>query len=164
MAVVAGFSLDTYLARIGWRGSPEPTVAALTAILRAHMASIPFENLDVLLGRGVRIDLDSVHLKLVLARRGGYCYEHATLLSAALERLGFHPVTHSARVVMVTPRPAAPRTHMFLSVAVGGGTYLLDPGFGGHGPLVPVPLVENQEIREGPDGHRLTTPRRRMGA
>ena len=148
--------LDTYLERIGWSGTLQPTLATLTAILRAHMARIPFENLDVLLGRGIRVDVDSVHAKLVTAGRGGYCYEHSTLLRAVLEHIGFAPVAHAARVVMVTPRSAAPRTHMFLTVPVGGETFVLDPGFGGHGPLLPVPLVEDQEVREGPDAHRVT--------
>ena len=56
---------------------------------------------------------------------------------------------------MVTPRADAPRTHMFLSVDIAGTTYVVDPGFGGHGPLVPLPLVENVEVREGPDVHRF---------
>ena len=150
------FRLDEYLARIGCNGTLEPTRAALTALLRAHMASIPFENLDVLLGRGVRVDLDSVHAKLVTARRGGYCFEHSTLLRAALEHAGLAPVSHSARVVMVVPRSAAPRTHMFLTVPIEGETLVLDPGFGGHGPLVPLPLIADREVREGPDVHRLT--------
>jgi N-hydroxyarylamine O-acetyltransferase len=124
------------------------------------MARIPFENLDVLLGRGIRIDLASVYAKLVTARRGGYCYEHSTLFQAALEQIGFEPVSHAARVVMIAPRSAAPRTHMFLTVPIGGETFVLDPGFGGHGPLVPVPLVENREVHEGPDVHRM---RRRDG-
>jgi N-hydroxyarylamine O-acetyltransferase len=119
------------------------------------MRAIPFENLDVLLGRGIRVDLDSVFAKLVTSRRGGYCFEHSTLLAAALTQVGFAPAAHSARVVMVAPRSASPRTHMFLSVTIDGRAYLLDPGFGGHGPLVPVPLVENHEAREGPDVHRL---------
>jgi N-hydroxyarylamine O-acetyltransferase len=150
------FRLDEYLERIGWDGTLEPTRTTLTQLLRAHMARIPFENLDVLLGRGIRVDLDSVHAKLVTARRGGYCFEHSTLLRAALEQGGFAPVSHSARVVMVVPRAAAPRTHMFLTVPIEGETLVLDPGFGGHGPLVPVPLVENRELREGPDIHRMT--------
>jgi N-hydroxyarylamine O-acetyltransferase len=123
--------------------------------MRAHMRAIPFENLDVLLGRGVRVDLDSVFAKLVIARRGGYCFEHSTLLAAALAHAGFSPVAHSARVVMVVPRSAAPRTHMFLSATTDGTTYVLDPGFGGHGPLVPLPLTEDREIHEGPDVHRF---------
>lgn len=150
------FNAERYFDRIGWRGSASPTPGTLTSLMRAHMARIPFENLDVLLGRGVRVDLDSVYAKLVESKRGGYCFEHSTLFRAALAHIGFTPLSHSARVVFVTPRSAAPRTHMFLSVAIDGTTYVADPGFGGHGPLVPVPLVENQEIRDGPDVHRLT--------
>jgi N-hydroxyarylamine O-acetyltransferase len=150
------FRLDGYLARIGWSGPLAPTLATLTGLLRAHMARIPFENLDVLLGRGIRVDVESVYAKLVTAGRGGYCYEHSTLLQAALEQIGFAPVAHSARVVMVVPRSAAPRTHMFLSVPLGGETLVLDPGFGGHGPLVPVPLVADRDVRDGSDVHRMT--------
>jgi N-hydroxyarylamine O-acetyltransferase len=150
------FRLDEYLARVGVSGPLSPTLETLTALLLAHMTRIPFENLDVLLGRGIRVDLDSVHAKLVTARRGGYCFEHSTLLKAALEAVGFEPLPHSARVVLLVPRSAAPRTHMFLTVKIGADTFVLDPGFGGHGPLVPVPLVENRETRDGPDLHRLT--------
>jgi N-hydroxyarylamine O-acetyltransferase len=150
------FCLDGYLARIGWSGPLEPTPATLRALLRAHMARIPFENLDVLLGRGVRVDVESVYDKLVTAGRGGYCYEHSTLLKAALEQVGFAPAAHSARVVMVVRRSAAPRTHMFLTVPLAGQTLVLDPGFGGHGPLVPLPLVEGRDVCDGSDVHRMT--------
>jgi N-hydroxyarylamine O-acetyltransferase len=150
------FSADAYFARIGWSGPRTPTFDTLTSLLRAHMTRIPFENLDVLLGRGVRIDLDSVAAKLVDLRRGGYCFEHATLFRAAIEHAGFRPVAHAGRVVMVTPRQSAPRTHMFLTVVVDDGTYVVDPGFGGQAPLVPVPLVENREVQDGLDVHRMT--------
>jgi N-hydroxyarylamine O-acetyltransferase len=119
------------------------------------MAAIPFENLDVLLGRGIRIDLDSVVAKLVTARRGGYCFEHGTLFQAALRALGIESTAHAARVLLVVPKAEAPRTHMFLTVVADGVTWVLDPGFGGQGPLVPVPLVEGQEARLGRDVHRL---------
>jgi N-hydroxyarylamine O-acetyltransferase len=156
---VATFELDAYLTRIGIRGSgpagPLSTVDHIAALMRAHMAAIPFENLDVLLGRGVRVDLESVFAKLVTARRGGYCFEHGTLFEAALRELGVEATAHAARVLLVTPKPQAPRTHMFLTVVDGGTTWVLDPGFGGPGPLVPVPLVEGQEARYGPDLHRL---------
>jgi N-hydroxyarylamine O-acetyltransferase len=150
------FNADGYLDRIGWSGPLAPTFDTLTALMRAHMARIPFENLDVLLGRGIRVDVESVYAKLVSAGRGGYCYEHSTLLKAAIEQVGFAPVAHSARVVMVVPRAAAPRTHMFLTVPLGGETLVLDPGFGGHGPLVPVPLLGGREVRDGSDVHRMT--------
>jgi N-hydroxyarylamine O-acetyltransferase len=149
------FDLRAYLDRIRWHGPLDVTYATLAGLMRAHMRAIPFENLDVLLGRGIRVDLDGVFAKLVTAGRGGYCFEHSTILAAALGQAGFAPVAHSARVVMVSPRSAAPRTHMFLSVKIDATTYVLDPGFGGHGPLVPLPLVENREVREGSDVHRF---------
>ena len=179
------FDLDAYLARIGWvrgrgssdppdgfpvaaglrpatafssgRGSsdPPPGIEAIAALMHAHMTAIPFENLDVLLGRGVRLDLDSVAAKLVTGRRGGYCFEHGTLFQAALRALGVEATPHAARVLLVAPKAEAPRTHMFLTIVDGSTTWVLDPGFGGQGPLVPVPLVEGHEARRGRDVHRL---------
>ena len=155
---MASFDLDAYLARIACGSGPSgplTTIDDIATLLRAHMAAIPFENLDVLLGRGIRIDLDSVAAKLVTAKRGGYCFEHGTLFQAALRALGIESTAHAARVLLVVPKADAPRTHMFLTVVAGGTTWVLDPGFGGQGPLVPVPLVEGQEVRHGRDVHRL---------
>lgn len=139
-------NLDAYFARIGWHGSRAATTEVLAAIVAHHMQAIPFENLDVLLGDKPRLDVDSLERKLVQARRGGYCYEHATLVASVLRELGFAVRLHSARVVMVTPRSSAPRTHMFLSI----GDAMIDPGFGGRAPRVPVPLDGTPA-----GGHRL---------
>ena len=107
------------------------------------MRSIPFEHLNTLLGRPIRLDLDGIQAKLVRDRRGGYCFEHATLLAAVLEELGFQPVRHSARVVLVSPRTQSPRAHMFLTVKLAEGTFVVDPGFGGGAAQFPVPLVDS---------------------
>src|SRR5947207_7172356 len=80
--MIASFDLDAYFARIRWDGAPCPTLDTLAGLLQAHMAHIPFENLDVLLCRPVRLDLESLQRKLVHSRRGGYCFEHATLFAA----------------------------------------------------------------------------------
>ena len=154
------FDLDAYLDRIQYQGGRSPTFETVASLLRAHMNAIPFENLDVLLGRGVRLDLAALHEKLVRDRRGGYCFEHATLLAAALSRFGFRCRTHSARVTLFAPRGAAPRTHMFLTVEVPEGRFVLDPGFGGLASRLPVPLAEGKKasidhethwiVREGP--------------
>lgn len=148
------FDLDGYLSRIGWNGPRVPTRTTLESVLRAQMTAVPFENLDVLLGRGIRIDLEGVYGKLVTARRGGYCFEHGTLLLAALQQLGFQPVAHAARVIQLRPRSEAPLTHMFLTVQMDGQTLVLDPGFGGHAPRVPVPLT-GEEVRDRDDVHRM---------
>jgi N-hydroxyarylamine O-acetyltransferase len=128
--------LDAYFARIAWHGPREASQAALAGILAHHMRAIPFENFDVLLGRPPSLALDVLEAKLVGARRGGYCFEHATLLAAVLCAVGFRVTTHSARVIMRTPREQAARNHMFLVV----DRFVLDPGFGAQAPLVPVPL------------------------
>lgn len=140
--VAPALDVDAYLARIGWRGTLRPSIETLAALLRAHMRAIPFENLDVLLGRPVRLDLASLAAKLVAARRGGYCFEHATLFAAVLETAGFAPVRHTARVVLFVPRTQAARTHMLLTVACDGGRFVVDPGFGSRAPPFPVPLVD----------------------
>lgn len=128
--------LEAYFARIGWQGARTATADVLAELLAHHMRAIPFENFDVLLGRKPRLDLEALEAKLVGAKRGGYCFEHATLFAAVLRELGFAVRTHSARVIMFTPRENSPRTHMFLTV----GEQMLDPGFGGLASRVPVPL------------------------
>jgi len=153
--MTAMLDLDTYLERIRWGGSVRYDLDTLAGLLRAHMRQIPFENLDVLLGRPIRLDLDSLQDKLVRASRGGYCFEHATLFAAVLEMLGFKPVRHAARVVMYMPRTAAPRTHMFLTVPVAEGRFVVDPGFGSLAPRVPVPLVLGEQARCGDDVHTM---------
>ncbi len=134
------FDMEAYFERVNWRGPTSLTYGTLAGLLGAHMAHIPFENFDVLLGREVRLDPEGLQAKLVKARRGGYCFEHSTLFAAALERLGFEPVRHSARVIVFAPVSQSPRTHMFLTVAVEGARYVLDPGFGPFGSRLPVPL------------------------
>lgn len=153
--MTASIDLHAYLDRIQWGGSVRQDLDTLTGLLRAHMRRIPFENLDVLLGKPIRLDLEGIQEKLVRASRGGYCFEHATLFAAALEALGFEPVRHTARVVVFVPRAAAPRTHMFLAVPVSEGTFVVDPGFGALAPRVPVPLVDGEPAQVDGETHRM---------
>jgi N-hydroxyarylamine O-acetyltransferase len=153
--MTASLDLEAYLERIGWGGSTRPSYDTLAGLLRAHMSSIPFENLDVLLGRRIRLDLEGLQAKLIRAHRGGYCFEHATLFAAALEQLGFQPLRHAARVVLVNPRTASPRTHMFLTVPLAEGIFVADPGFGAQAPRIPLELVEGATARVGEQTHRM---------
>src|SRR5262245_39436859 len=132
--------LDRYFARIGWTGPTDVSLSTLGGMLRAHMTTIPFENFDVLLQRPISLELDALQAKLIDARRGGYCYEHSTLFQAVLSRLGYAVTAHSARVTMMTPKQQAPRTHMLLSIELAEGAFVVDPGFGGLAPFVPVPI------------------------
>jgi N-hydroxyarylamine O-acetyltransferase len=145
--------LDGYLDRVGWHGELHVDYATLAGLLDAHMRQIPFENLDVLLGRGVRLDVDSLQRKLVAGRRGGYCFEHATLFAAVLERTGFALQRHTARVVLVAPRTQSPRTHMFLTVSLPEGRFVVDPGFGSLAPRIPVRLDDGPQESAGDTTH-----------
>src|SRR4051794_7783475 len=137
--------LDRYCRRIGLTEMGRPDLALLQTIIAGHTASIPFENLDVILGRPIRLDIGSIQAKLVDSRRGGYCFEQNTLLRAVLERLGFQVTSLMARVVRGNAADAlTPRTHLFLRVDLPEGAYLADVGFGNLTPTRPLRLDSNE--------------------
>jgi N-hydroxyarylamine O-acetyltransferase len=140
--------LDAYLRRVGYDGDLAPTAQTLAALHRAHVDAIRFENLDIVLGRGIAVDLDSVQAKLVERRRGGYCYEHGVLFAAVLEQLGFQVERMLARVGgEELERPRAP-THMTLRAHADGERWLADVGFGS-GVLQPLPFDDPSPQRQG---------------
>ncbi|MGA5193603.1 arylamine N-acetyltransferase family protein [Streptomyces exfoliatus] len=150
--------LDAYLARIGWTGERRADATTLRALQRAHIQGIPFENLDPISGSAPSLALPDLEAKLVRGGRGGYCYEHNTLLAAVLETFGFGVTRLAARVVLGARGAIRPRTHMLLLVDVPGDPrpYLADVGFGSGGALLEaVPLVADTEFPDAPRRHRL---------
>ena len=125
--------IDDYLARIAYSGPLEPTPAVLEALLRAHALHVPFENIDVQLGKRLTTEPDAAYDKIVTRKRGGWCYEQNGLFGWALSRLGFE-VTRIAAAVMRAERGAvADFNHLALLVrtAESGERWLVDAGFGG---------------------------------
>jgi N-hydroxyarylamine O-acetyltransferase len=123
--------------------------------------AIPFENLDIPLGRGINLDRRALFDKLVAGHRGGYCFEQNALFLGMLEALGFTARPLLARVWLRTAPddPVPPRTHTLNLVVVDGADYIADVGFGAsYAP--PMPLVAD-EVTAGPDGmrHRLVRHR-----
>jgi len=154
--VTDGLDLEAYLSRIGYTGALEPTAETLTGLHRAHVLTIPFENLDILLGRPIPLDLASLQAKLVRGRRGGYCFEQNALFGAVLEHLGFTVTGLAARVSMGEER-STPRTHMILGVDLEGTRWLADVGFGGDTLLEPVPFDDGGPVQQGAWAFRLAT-------
>ncbi|MGW5455144.1 arylamine N-acetyltransferase family protein [Nocardia sp. NPDC003979] len=138
--------LDAYLARIGYAGPRTASVDTLHALVRAHTTTIPFENLEIILGRGIPLDLKSLQDKLVRHARGGYCYENAGLFAAALERLGFEVRGLSGRVTFgsLATGVIRPATHALLRVTAPDDdrVWICDVGFGA-GPLAPFELADS---------------------
>jgi N-hydroxyarylamine O-acetyltransferase len=146
--------LPAYLRRIGYAGPLAPTPALLEALHLAHATHIPFENLDILLGRPIRLDLDSLQAKIVQDHRGGYCFEQNTLFAAVLRALGFGVTLLGARVRYGATR-VTPRTHMALQVRVDDAEWLADVGFGATGLLLPVRFEHAREVRQFAWTYRL---------
>ena len=151
---VPDIDLDAYLARIGYRGAPRPDLQTLTELHVAHVTAVPFENLDILLGRGISLDPDALQAKIVNGRRGGYCFEQNTLFQAVLERVGFRLVPLAARV-RAGPPGVRPRTHMLLRVELDEGPHLADVGFGGDGLVRPLSFAPAAEVLTAGVVHRL---------
>ncbi|MBL4684047.1 MAG: arylamine N-acetyltransferase [Nannocystaceae bacterium] len=165
--------LDAYCDRIHYSGPRTPTLATLNAIIAAHVQTIPFENLDILLGLGVDLSPNVVECKLVVEGRGGYCFEQNSLLLHVLQSLGYSVQPLSARVRLGSERSfTPPRTHMLLRVDLDGARWLVDVGVGTLSPTCALnldtdavqttPHEPRRLIREGAwsaDDHREPTAR-----
>ncbi|MCW2662615.1 MAG: arylamine N-acetyltransferase [Mycobacterium sp.] len=144
--------LNGYFDRINFRGVAEPTLDALQGLVSAHTRTVPFENLDPLMGTPVDdLGPDALTDKLVHRRRGGYCYEQNGLMGYVLSELGFRVRRLAGRVIWMLP-PDAPfpaQTHTVLAVTFPGsqGSYLVDVGFGGQTPPSPI-RIETGSVQQ----------------
>ena len=138
--------LSAYFKRIGFGGARKTDRDCLDALHQAHANTIPFENLDILLGRPIQVDLTSIQNKLVHQRRGGYCFEHNLLMAAVLEQSGFAVTKLAARVRLGSDQVRA-RTHMLLMVALDDQSLLVDVGFGAQGYQQPLPFAPGEVFR-----------------
>jgi N-hydroxyarylamine O-acetyltransferase len=162
-------AVTAYLARIGYAGAREPTIEALRAIHRAHLHAVPFENLDIHIGRPIRLDREAFFRKIVGERRGGFCYELNGLFAELLVSLGFQVSLLSARVAREAGGFGPAFDHVALLVHAGG-RWLADVGFGRsfHEPLaIDAPLDEEAEgfvYRVAGAGGELRVESRRAGS
>ena len=128
-AETSSMDVAGYLARIGYRGEHEPTIDVLRRLHRQHMLSVPFENLDIHLGRPIKLDPRLFYRKIVGDRRGGYCYELNGCFSWLLRKLGFRVSMLSARVAGADGRLTPEFDHLVLLVTLRE-RWLVDVGFG----------------------------------
>jgi N-hydroxyarylamine O-acetyltransferase len=152
--------VDAYLKRIAYAGALEPTLGTLRALHRAHLYSVPFENLDIHLGRPIVLDEAALHRKVVGERRGGFCYELNGLFAALLRALGFEVTMLEAGVRKADGGFGPPFDHLVLAVrgpggdAADGRRWLVDVGFG-ESFLDPLRFAAGQEQRQDTGAYRI---------
>jgi N-hydroxyarylamine O-acetyltransferase len=141
--------LQAYLDRIGYSGPVAPDLATLKALHRAHLKAIPYENLDVQLGRPVTIDPADAYAKIVTRRRGGWCYEMNGLFGWALGQIGFSVMRMAGAANRELLGDLLIGNHLVLLVDFGAeGRWIADVGFG-DGSIDPFPLAEWAQPIEG---------------
>ena len=145
-------SPEKYLERIGYSGSLEPTPETLAALQKAHLLSVPYENLDLLAGqeRETSLAIGELYEKIVLRRRGGYCFELNGLFAWLLRRLGFSLIEHFGRWLAGETLAVPKRRHRIARVTIAGRQWIADVGVGRRSPLTPLLLEYGlEQVREG---------------
>lgn len=144
-----------YAERIAYDGPLSASPKSLGRLHEAHVFAVPFENLDIHLGRPISLDLATMYRKIVLDRRGGYCFELNGLFAWLLESIGF-TVHHLMARVEWGVATIGPRSHRVILVSVDDGWWLADVGFGGNGLIAPLPLEDNHQMSQYSERFRLT--------
>lgn len=148
--------LELYFARVNYAGPREPSQDVLRELQYRHAHAVPFENLDVLLGRGIRLDAGALTEKLIHGGRGGYCYEQNGLFQRVLTAVGFKVTPLAARVRWQVPDAVETgRTHMLLRVDLADGPHIVDVGFGGLNPTGPFTLTPGVAQRTSLETYRI---------
>lgn len=143
-------ALDRYIDRLGLDAATvrasDPTLDLLTRLQRAHVRTIPFENLSIVgnpnddtPGEGVPLDLDHLYEKIVDRGRGGYCFELNGLFTVLLRTLGFDAHRSAAMVLDSEGAAETPANHHTVVVSLDQ-QYIADPGLGRPQMEVPVPF------------------------
>ncbi|MCY0875622.1 MAG: arylamine N-acetyltransferase [Firmicutes bacterium] len=148
--------VQRYLARIGCTEHAQPTLHWLKTLQTQHLLTVPYENLDIIRAVSLSLEIGDLYDKIVIRRRGGYCFELNALFGWLLETIGFRVTSHFARFWRDEPDPPPKRRHHVLKVEVDGEVYLCDVGVGGVIARQPLRLVEGLEQVQGTETYRFT--------
>ena len=138
--------LDSYLRRIRYAGPVGPDLECLKAVHRHHVRSIPYEDLDVQLGRPLDLDPERIRRKLIVERRGGWCYEMNGLLGWALAEIGFSVTRMTGGVMRSERGDGAFGNHLVLRIDLDDESWIADAGLG-DALQEPIPLREGEHVQ-----------------
>jgi len=122
--------VSQYLARIQVGAPISIDLTSLTKLQTAHLKAVPFENLDIHYGKHITLDVERFFEKIVINKRGGFCYEINGLFHALLCKLGFNAKIISASTSREDGGFAEEYNHLAIVVTIDGVDYLVDAGFG----------------------------------
>ena len=131
------FDLNAYFERTAYAGERDVSAETLKNLHVAHAMTVPFENIDVFYKKPISLELDDLFQKIVVNRRGGYCFEMNGLFSAVLKAMGFQVTNHLARVWNDGFENSG-KTHKVLLVEADNQKWICDVGFGGNGLVAPI--------------------------
>ena len=152
------FDIDAYLSRIRYTGPREVSSATLHGLHLAHTHTVPFENLDIHLGRPLSLEAVDLFTKIVTRKRGGYCYEVNGAFALLLQALGFQMQGLLARVLYPAlhgPALLRPRAHRLALVTIEDDAWIADVGFGQNSLRAPIRLTPDVVAQQGPEIFRL---------
>jgi N-hydroxyarylamine O-acetyltransferase len=146
--------LEAYCARISYNGPRETSLAMLRGLHSAHVHNVPFENLDIHLGKPLSLQPSDLFAKIVTHKRGGYCYEVNSFFALVLQAFGFRVQCLLGRVSYGFPN-LRPRSHQLLLVTLDNEPWIADVGFGSCCLREPLHLTPGVVHEQGPDSFRL---------
>lgn len=150
-----GSNVQAYLQRIGYTGGLARNAATLAQLQELHLHHVPYENLDILQGKPISLEIEALYHKIVTRRRGGYCFELNALFGWLLRQLGYQVADHVGRFWRDEPNPPPKRRHHVLKVEVEGNSYLCDVGVGGIVPKRPLLIADGATQEQDGEIYRL---------
>ena len=146
---LSDYDLQRLLDRIQVHHVHEPNFDCLERLRDAFSKSFAYENIDVLLGREIRLNRDALVTKLLDQGRGGYCFELNTLFGIMLKTLGYDVAMHLGRVWLRNPQGVPERNHGTIIVVIENISYLADVGFGGRSPRIVMRILDDDAVLDG---------------
>lgn len=146
-----------YLDRIGFSRPLDGSCETLAALHWAHVHSVPYENLDILAGKYLSLEIPDVYDKVVVRRRGGYCFELNGLFAWLLRELGYKVTEYYGRYLDGEPLEMPMRRHRIARIDLDGKVYICDVGVGVCAPRHPLLFVVGEEQKQGNELYRIVT-------
>ena len=149
--------IKAYLDRIGFKGKIKNNFETLRRLQSRHLMTVPYENLDIMRGTPLSLKMEDVYEKIVVRRRGGYCFEINGLFAWLLRELGFGVKEYKGRFFTGWDGlgEVPMRRHRVLKVTCNEGDYLSDAGVGLIIPRIPLPMIPGHVSEQGADRFKL---------